>query len=151
MESIEKIKSILNHIQGVQRNCYKLGFKLIESGEVELGRKLIKNGQIHDNSKFGGIEFQHLFYDDPLLCDVVKHHQSVNPHHPEYSEGGIKNMAIEHLIEMICDCSARSSEFGTNIFDWFANSATVKYGFSMDDEVGIKITKYLSMLYDKPF
>ncbi len=150
METLEKIEHVLRHIENVQRNCYKLGFKLIKMGDVELGRKLIKNGQIHDNSKFGGIEFEHLFHDDPILPDVIKHHQSINPHHPEYFSD-IKNMPLEYLLEMICDCASRSSEFGTDIRKWFAESATKKYNFSMDDEVGQKITKYLNLLYENPF
>lgn len=80
----DRIEAVLEHIQNVQRNCYKLGLKLIKSGDVEFGRILIANGQIHDNSKLTGIEFEHLFGGDPLLMTVVKHHSSTNPHHPEY-------------------------------------------------------------------
>lgn len=30
METLEKIEHVLRHIENVQRNCYKLGFKLIK-------------------------------------------------------------------------------------------------------------------------
>lgn len=150
METLEKIEHVLRHIENVQRNCYKLGFKLIKLGEVEFGRNLIANGQIHDNSKLTGIEFDHLFYDDPILTDVIKHHQSVNPHHPEHW-GGIQNTPDIYLAEMVADCSSRASEFGTDIRKWFAEVATKKYNFSMDDEIGKKITKYINLLYEKPF
>ena len=51
----EKIQDILRHIQNVQANCLLLGKRLIERGDFEIGRQLIANGMIHDNSKFQGI------------------------------------------------------------------------------------------------
>lgn len=150
MEAQEKIETVLNHIQNVQRNCYKLGLKLIKMGKVELGRNLIANGQIHDNSKFKGIEFDHLFYGDPILADVIKHHNTTNPHHPEFW-GNIQTVPEIYLIEMICDCTSRSSEFGTDIRVWFKEEATKKYNFSMDDEVGKKITYFLDLLLSPSF
>ena len=150
MEQYEKIELVLDHIQNVQRNCYKLGLKLIKTGEFELGRNLIANGQIHDNSKFKGIEFDHLFYGDPILGDVVKHHSSTNPHHPEYW-GKIQAMPDVYIAEMVCDCQARSSEFGTDVRVWFKEQATVKYGFTMEDDVGKKIERFLNLLLSKPF
>lgn len=150
MEAIEKIEKVLEHIQGVQRNCYKLGLKLIKMGETELGRNLIANEQIHDNSKLKGIEFKELFFGSPILKEVVEHHSSTNPHHAEYW-GGIHKMPDVYIAEMVCDCTRRSAEFGTDIRDWFDNDATKKYNFSMNDEVGRKITYYLDLLLDKPF
>ena len=150
METLEKIELVLNHIQNVQNNCYKLGMKLIKQGEVELGRILIANGQIHDNSKFKGIEFEHLFYGDPILSDVIKHHSTTNPHHVEYW-GKIQSVPEIFLIELVCDCCARGSEFGTDTRIWFRDIATKKYNFSMDDEVGKKITHYLDMLLSPAF
>jgi hypothetical protein len=150
MEAQEKIETVLNHIQNVQRNCYKLGLKLIKSGEVEMGRNLIANGQIHDNSKFKGIEFDHLFYGDPILSDVVKHHSSTNPHHPEYWSK-IQMMPELYLIEFVADTTARAQEFGTDIRKWIKEEATKKYDFSIDDEIGIKILYYLDLLLSPTF
>lgn len=150
MDTNDKIEAVLSHIQNVQRNCYKLGLKLIKNGEIELGRILIANGQIHDNSKFKGIEFEHLFNGSPILSDVVKHHSSTNPHHPEFW-GKIQSVPEVYLAEMVCDCAARSSEFGSDLRKWFEETATKKYEFSMDDEVGKKITKFADMLLEKPF
>jgi hypothetical protein len=149
-ESIEKIELVFNHIKNVQRNCYKLGIKLMKRGEIELGRNLISNGQIHDNSKFKGIEFDHLFYGDPLLQEVVKHHQSINPHHPEYW-GGIKNMPKVYVAEMVCDWYARSTEFGTGIKDWIENVALKKFDFSHEDPVYEAIQDMLSLVLDANF
>jgi hypothetical protein len=149
-EFISKIDIVFSHIQLVQHHTYVLGIKLIKGGEVELGRNLISNGQIHDNSKFKGIEFDHLFNGDPLLSEVVKHHQSVNPHHPEYW-GGIHNMPKVYVAEMVCDWLARANEFGTNIRDWIENQATERFEFTNTDIVYTNIQKYLNLLLDKSF
>lgn len=149
-DAISKIELVFNHIQNVQRNCYKLGLKLMRRGEIELGRNLIANGQIHDNSKFKGIEFDHLFYSDPLLPEVVKHHQSVNPHHPEYW-GGIHHMPRVYVAEMVCDWFARSNEFGTGIREWIDSTALKKFSFTAEDPVYKEIKEMLSLLLDQSF
>lgn len=146
----QRVQLILDHIQHVQRNCYKLGMRLIEAGELELGRNLIANGQIHDNSKFKGIEFDHLFRNDPLLGDVVTHHSSTNMHHPEYW-GGIKKMPELYVAEMVCDWYARSAEFGTDLRVWIDTEATKKFEFTQDDEVYQIILKMLNILLEPKF
>lgn len=150
MNTEEKINAVLFHIDNVRRNCNKIGLKLISSGEIEIGRMLISNGQIHDNSKLSGIEFEHLFVGDPLLPEVASHHAKTNPHHPEFW-GSIHKMPEVYIAEMVCDCAARGSEFGTDVRKWFSDVSTVKYGFSMDDPCGILIQKYLDLLLTKPF
>jgi len=148
--AIDKIELIFNHIKMVQKYCYSLGIKLIEEGDIELGRNLISNGQIHDNSKLKGIEFEHLFYDDPLLPEVIKHHQSVNPHHPEYW-GSIHDMPKVYVAEMVCDWLARSNEFGMSITEWIEVTAAKKFGYKKGDKVYEYIKKYLGMLLNKSF
>lgn len=151
MNEIEqKIELVFNHIQNVQRSTYKLGLNLIKNGEVELGRILISNGQIHDNSKFKGIEFEHLYSGDPLLPEVVKHHQSINPHHPEYW-GSIHDMPRVYVAEMVCDWYARSCEFGTGLRDWIKNSAMKKYNFTESDQIYVTIEEMLSLLLEPKF
>jgi len=146
----ERIELVFNHIRNVQRSSYKLGLRLIKNGELELGRNLIANGQIHDNSKFKGIEFDHLFYGDPLLPEVVKHHQSINPHHPEYW-GSIHSMPRVYVAEMVCDWYARSCEFGTGVRDWVEKPAMEKFEFSKSDPVYETIQEMLSLLLDPKF
>jgi hypothetical protein len=149
-EFISKIDIVFSHIRLVQKHTYSLGIKLIKDGEVEFGRNLISNGQIHDNSKFKGIEFDHLFNGDPLLSEVIKHHQSINPHHPEYW-GSIHDMPKVYIAEMVCDWLARANEFGTNIRDWIETKAMERYGFTNTDIVYKHIQKYLNLLLDKGF
>lgn len=149
-DAIEKIELVVNHIRNVQKFTYRLGIKLMKRGEIELGRNLIANGQIHDNSKFKGIEFAHLFYGDPLLPEVVKHHQAINPHHPEHW-GSIHDMPRVYVAEMVCDWYARSTEFGTGIRDWIDSKATQKFSFSKDDPVYGVIQEMLNLLLDPAF
>jgi hypothetical protein len=150
MEDIKKIQLILEHIKHVQENCERLGYKLIEIGEDKLGRNLIANGLIHDNSKLKGIEFDGLFSGSDLLKVAVKHHSSINPHHPEYWNS-IHEMPDLYLAEMVCDCKARSSEFGTDIRNWFDNDAKIKYGYEKTDLVYTKIMKFLNLLLYNQF
>jgi hypothetical protein len=149
-ECIDRIGKVLNHIQNVQRNCYKLGIKLIKIGEIELGKHLIANGQIHDNSKFKGMEFDHLIAGSQFLKEVAKHHASLNPHHPQYW-GRIQNMPEEYLAEMVCDCYARSTEFGTSIFEWFDERAPIIYEYTLNDDVYHKIKYYLGLILEPAF
>jgi len=150
METLDKIDIIWGHIQQVQKNCFKLGKKLINNGDCELGLSLISNGQIHDNSKFHGFEFKHLHPGDPLLEEAVRHHAETNSHHPEHWNS-IHDMPDVFLAEMVCDCSARASEFGTDVRLWFKERATNKYNFTFEDEIGKKILYFLDLLLDKPF
>lgn len=149
-ETIKRVEKIFRHTRIVQDNCYFLGIKLIKLGFIDLGVKLISNGQIHDNSKFKGIEFDHLFEGDSILHIAVHHHASTNPHHPEYFNT-IHDVPEVFICEMICDWSARSSEFGTDVRQWIADRATKKYNFKMEDEIGKKIIYYLDLLLEKPF
>lgn len=148
--NLDKVTSVMEHIANVQRNCNKIGFKLIKKGEVEMGRKLIANGQIHDNSKFEEIEFNHLFTGCKMLSDVIAHHAKTNPHHPEYW-GNIEDMPEVYIAEMVCDCAARSSEFGTDLREWFNTKATTKYNIKPKSRSAKLIHKYLNMLLTPSF
>lgn len=153
-----KIKSVVRHVEKVQSNCLMLGEKLIDSGEIELGKQLIASGYRHDNSKFHGIEFEALTGEAPTTKDdkklklkfAVHHHNLTNDHHPEYWNG-IKNMPRVALGEAVCDWKARSEEFGTNLREWITESATKRFGFKEDDEVGKQIMEFVNLLCEKPF
>jgi len=157
--TMRKIRGIAKHIRNVEDNCLALGEKLIEQGEIELGKQLIANGFIHDASKFHGIEFEFMSPDAPTKEDVAKlklklavhHHNSTNKHHPEAWSGGIKDMPDVYLAELVCDTKARSEEFGTDFRVWIIDEATKKYGFTKEDKVYKDIMKYVDMLCQKPF
>jgi len=151
MTDVEKIEAILRHILNVQQNCLLLGKRLIEKGEAELGKALIANGLIHDNSKFFGVEWDYLDSEDKELQKIaISSHQKVNPHHPEYW-GKIDRIPRLYLAELCCDWKARASEFGTSVHEWLENSATEKFGFTKNSKVYKEIKSLLKLLCDEPF
>jgi len=154
---VKQIRSLCRHINNVQANCELLGERLIEMGEVELGKKLIANGFLHDNSKFFGIEYDYLGDDDPEVRDsrilAIQNHSATNQHHPEFwaSDGGIHLMPRIALAEAICDWKARSSEFGTSLMDFIENQAMARYGFTKEDKVYSDIMDLVNLLVERPF
>jgi hypothetical protein len=158
-DDLHCLDEIIRHIQTVQENCIVLGKRLIENGEEFLGRTLIHNGFQHDASKFIGSEWDYmrLPYKKKLTAKEkqgleisVSDHNRSNLHHPEYWNG-IQNMPDVYIAEMVCDWKARSSEFGTSLLDWITDQAAERFNFSMRDEVGLKIIKFVEMLTNKPF
>lgn len=166
MTPIEKLDALLRHIHNVQENCEMLGRKLIhmhqslskkeqaKSNDLHIGLMLIANSLSHDQSKFFGIEWDHLGKGDPLLRKAIVQHNHSNPHHPEYW-GSIHSMPDVYIAEMVCDWKARSSEFGTDLKEWIEKEATKRWGFGLvpphRDTVGSKIDKYLKLLLDEQF
>lgn len=149
----EKIDDIIRHINHVKDNCLLLGERLINYGKRDVGRLLIANGFIHDNSKFYGVEWDYLndeSGDPDLLRIAVSQHNRTNQHHPEYW-GGIDLMPGLYIAEMVCDWKARSGEFGTSLQDWIEEGAATKFGYTTDSEIYRKIMFYSELLCDKPF
>jgi len=153
LSKLEKLDAILSHINNVRDNCLKLGKYLIKNNREQLGLLLIANSQIHDHSKFFGIEWDNIAdrHGNPELIKVtVFHHNHTNMHHPEYW-GSIHNMPDVYLAEMVCDWKARSNEFGGDLIDWVTNKATIRFKFTLDDLVGIKIKEFLNIILEKQF
>jgi len=151
-----RLKSILRHIKNVQNNCILLGEKLIDDRKYEMGKMLIANGFIHDNSKFFGIEWDYI--SDASLAKKnkarvalsVEQHNKTNKHHPEYW-GGIKNMPDVYVGEMVCDWKSRSEEFGSSLIDWINDAAMKRFQFKKGDAIYGKIMYFVDMLCQKPF
>lgn len=154
MKSVEqKIDDIIRHIDHVKDNCLLLGERLVNLGKKDMGRLLIANGFIHDNSKFYGVEWDYLndqTGSEELLQIAVSQHNRTNPHHPEYW-GGIEAMPSLYVAEMVCDWKARANEFGTSLQDWIEDGAAKKFEYHVDSEVYRKIIYYSNILCDKPF
>jgi len=152
----KRMRSILRHIDHVRENCEILGGKLIDNGE-ELGRSLIANGLIHDNSKFYGIEWLHLnecsrIQEPENFKLAIIQHTTTNPHHPEYTKWGcIQRMPRLYLAEMVCDWHARSSEFGTSLRDWIDGCAVKKYELLTTELVYKEIIEFMDLLLERKF
>jgi hypothetical protein len=159
-DTIKKIAELTRHIRNVEDNCLLLGTKLIENGEIVVGKQLIANGFVHDTSKFYGVEFENLTSSTSnnsveenaklKIRMALQHHVLTNSHHPEYWNG-IKNMPRVALAEMVCDFKARSEEFGTNLREWIDEKTTKKFEFTKNDEVYKTIMNFVDLLCPKPF
>lgn len=148
----KRLQCLLRHIEDVREDCELLGTRLIERGEFEFGKTLIQHGMVHDNSKFEGIEWEELNgYHDHLLKQAINIHVKKNPHHPEYWQGGIHEMPRIYIAEMVCDWSARSSEFGTSFWEWVQKPAMTKFQFNNTDRVYQDIIDFASLLHEKSF
>lgn len=150
MDNNEKLQAIIRHVKRVEDNCNRLAMQLAKE-DFDFALHLVQLGRMHDVSKFSAGEFRDLDKDSPNFKEALKHHRYNNPHHPEYWWDGIHQMPDIYLAEMVCDCVARAQEFGTDARQWFNEVATKKYDFTMEDDCGIKITKYLDLLLPKTF
>jgi hypothetical protein len=159
-ETMDKIRSLTRHIRNVEDNCLFLGTELIKRGEVDLGRRLIANGYVHDTSKFYGIEFENLSHSVSSntkeenaklkLRIAVQHHCATNSHHPEFWDG-IKNMPRIAIGELVADWKSRSEEFGTNLRDWIDGEAAKRWEFTKEDSVYKEVMEFVDILCPKPF
>jgi hypothetical protein len=152
----ERLDNILRHIENVRDDCLLLGERLISQGEEDVGRLLIANGLIHDNSKFYGIEWLYLNEEtqekDPEKFQLaLTQHVSTNKHHPEFWPGGIDEMPREYKAEAICDWHARSSEFGTDLRDWVKQKAVKKFKMNHSGRTYKEIKELLDLLLEKKF
>ena len=172
MTDEEKINGILRHIKKVEDNCNRLASKLEDR---KFAKELIIRGRLHDASKLQDFEFNNLNEESGLFKLALRLHHQKNSHHPEYyeyiqkrdkiiffsdpsNEGkewkddkGIWIMNELDLAEMVCDCLARSQEFGSDVRDWFFNVAPNKYGYSDGDRIWLSIDKYLGLLLTPKF
>jgi hypothetical protein len=156
--TMKKIREISRHIRNVSDNCLILGEKMIERGEIDLGRNLIANGYAHDLSKFTGIEFEFMApgvkYEEEnakmKLKLAIHHHRQISPHHAEHWNG-IENMPDVFLAEMLCDLKARSEEFGTSLMDYIDNEGLKQWQITKEAPIYKKMIGYVNLLYTKPF
>lgn len=150
MTDAEHLQSIIRHIKRVEDNCNRLAISL-QKEDFSLALRLVQRGRVHDASKFDSFEFYNLRDTSERFKEALWCHHRTNSHHPEHYDDGIKRMSALDIAEMVCDCVARGQEFGTDTRQWFKDRATVKYGFSMDDEIGKMITEYLDLLLTPSF
>lgn len=148
----KRIEEHLTHLNDFRSAAVKLSMALFENGQANLARILLANAQLHDQSKFYGVEWDVLVLGNrqDLLKTAVEQHNRSNAHHPEYW-GKIQDMDDVHVGEMCCDWKARSGKFGTSLEDWIHNEAMERYGFTKEDQVYEKIMRFIGMILDKPF
>ena len=146
------MKALLRHIKLVQDGCLLLAEKLIEQGRANLGRVLIAQSMMHDNSKFFGIEWDYMGEGSEPgdLKLAVRQHVQTNSHHPEYW-GGFENLPELAVAELVCDLYARSQEFGTDLRDYIRETFMPRYEVSTSGKNYKRMKTFLEMLLNKPF
>jgi len=168
----EDLVILMRHVERVKDYCCILGryifnlnnqlpLKYLHGKSHQLSRQhfaksLIANGYAHDNSKFTGFESQYLNIQhqqiNPILFTAaVRHHQINNMHHPEYWCGGIHEMPPLYLAEMVCDWTARSAEFGTDLRRWIKTNAMIRYNFKPQHKVYAHIKLFVDILLEPSF
>lgn len=153
MRDIDRLNGLIRHIRGVQENALILGEKLMAMGQFNLGKTLIANSFLHDNSKFFGCEWDYLSVDTPDTHDLkiaVMQHNRTNKHHPEFYDNGIHGMPIVAIAEMVCDWKARSAERGTSLMAWVEGEAMKRYAFSKENSVYTAIMRFVDLLVEPP-
>jgi len=149
----EKVEKLLRHISNVQEACGLLGKKLIEKGEINFGVRLIALGQMHDHSKWFGIEWDYLIQGDfnGEAKLAATHHAKTNQHHPEYWGDDINLMPRLYVGEMVADWYSRVTEFGTDVREYIKDKAIPRYKISPQGKVYRWIKEFLDLLLEKPF
>ena len=151
----EKLDTILRHIKRVEENCNLVAEKLIDINPA-FSMAIARRGRLHDASKLEPLEFEHLWSDDNKFEIALANHHAGNSHHPEHYLNGIYGMSDLDLCEMVCDCTARGQEFGTNVREWFfdvkdPDNAPTKFGYAGDEKMYAKIESYLVLILSTPF
>ena len=60
--------------------------------------------------------------------DAIKLHWKHNSHHPEYYDSS-NDMSELDIMEMACDCHARSKQYGTNLIEYITNQQKLRFNF----------------------
>lgn len=125
----EETKTLITFIRHIE---------LVKKSMLSFSRQLEERAQLHDLSKFkedefgGFVEINRVAREHPYGSEEYKAsikdnntislHYSRNTHHPEYHpKGGINQMGLLDLIEMICDWKAASETYGQVSFEEAVN------------------------------
>lgn len=148
-------KTVVNYI------CNKFAGYLESEGYTEDAAELIKRAKVHDNSKIlDRNEFQmltNIINDKSCLRDAkaalssykqdaIELHWKNNRHHPEFYNN-ISDMGRIDRYEFVCDCFARSIQYGTDIMEFIETRQESRFHFPelMYDEIihSFKVLKSL--------
>ena len=156
MTDNQKLNIIVKHTEMVYNNVKNLCNKLFQMETLPFEMtsedilRLMYLGKVHDSDKFTGFIFNHLWKGDKYFEDALKRHQEKNQHHPEFW-GGVNEMPTLYIAEMVCDCLARSQEFGTDIRNWFSEVASVKYNYEKTSIFMKKVSVFLDIILSEKF
>lgn len=144
MNDVEKMyQDTFIHKTMVKYVCYKLASYLEKEGFKDDAAELRKRADVHDNSKIlNKTEFQALtgiINDKSCLRDAsaslsaykqdaIELHWHNNRHHPEFHTK-VTDMTRLDRYEFVCDCYARSLQYGTEIIDFMEKRQEQRFHF----------------------
>lgn len=155
---IQHIDETLIHKQYVLESARILSKYLIASGQLDKAIELVRRCSIHDDSKFSPEEIAAFIKIenreslrnarvplDDVAKESLKLHWQNNSHHPEhYSDHSM--MTEMDLMEMACDCNARSMQYGTDLLDFIEVRQNERFHFP--EEMYTKFKEYCTILVD---
>lgn len=129
----------LAHIRRVQEYLHKVVSRLLRRGaehdktkleEPEFSEFARVSGQLEETT-YGSEEYEALL--EELRAGALEHHYAHNDHHPEHERGGLEDMTLLSITEMLCDWKAASERHDDgNIFRSIEQNQE-RFGYS--DEV----------------
>lgn len=142
----KEICDTIIHRKCVIRSGFYLATFLEKENREDIARQLIKRCLTHDMSKLEDTrEFAALasIVDqrkdmtnvEHVLTDAQKKaislHWEHNSHHPEHFENP-NDMSELDILEMTCDCHARSKQFHTNLLQYIHTQQRIRFHFDME-------------------
>ena len=156
----QEINDALMHRACVMRSGRYLSKYLIHCNRSVDAIRLLARCSIHDISKIQNTEeFLSLasiidqmdsLHDVSYVLsssqqDAIRLHWQNNSHHPEHYESP-NDMSELDIMEMACDCHARSKQYGTDLLDYIIKQQDLRFHF---DERHFRILKrYCQMLVE---
>lgn len=142
------------HIRRVQENAMVLAKHFMSNGRGHDARVLLAKAACHDQSKWGGIEWDYLHrgpdVDAAMLQAAIKQHNHTNDHHPEFW-GGLKHMPELCVAEMVCDWLARSQELATDYREYVKTKAAQRFDFRSAQKQADWIEEFSKILLPQKF
>lgn len=147
----------------IHRQCVMLSGQYLAGALINMGRsvdaiRLLGCCSVHDISKIQNTEefmslasiidqiyeMQDVSHElSPQQIEAIKLHWKNNSHHPEYYESP-NDMTDIDLLEMACDCHARSKQYGTNLLEYIDRQQEKRFHF--DKEHFRRLRFYCSVL-----
>ncbi len=142
----KEMNDTLIHRACVMRSGQYLSRFLIHRNRSVDAIRLIGRCSVHDISKIQNTEefmslasiideiddmhnVEHVLSQEQV--NAIKLHWKKNSHHPEYYDNS-NDMSELDLLEMACDCHARSKQYGTNLLEYITIQQDIRFHFDKD-------------------
>jgi hypothetical protein len=111
---LDSTRTTQDHVQKVRDNISRFVSDMIRRGEVhdmskyEDPEKVLLDAIEYQNVNNGYAPFGSPQYiqNTQILKPMLKHHYSINSHHPQHYPNGVMDMSLMDIVEMFCDWQA---------------------------------------------